>query len=122
MNILNKLSRLEQEAVEFGFKWETAQQIKEQILSEVKEIDVHLEDQDRHKLQEELGDLLHAAFSLTVFCGFNPEETLTMSVDKFEKRFLAVKKIAAQRGLNSLNGMKFDELMAIWGEAKQTAL
>lgn len=119
MSILNNLTRLENEAAEFGFKWETPQQIKEQILSEVAEIDVHLEDQDRHKLQEELGDLLHAAFSLTVFCGFNPEETLKLSVDKFEKRFLAVKTIAAQRGLDSLNGMKFDELMAIWAEAKK---
>ena len=44
MSILTKLTRLEKEAVEFGFKWETPQQIKEQILSEVAEIDVHLED------------------------------------------------------------------------------
>ncbi len=53
---------------------ETPEQIKQQILSELEEIEVHLQDKDRHKLQEELGDLLHAAFSLTVFCQFDPEE------------------------------------------------
>jgi len=118
MTVIDKLNRLEQEAMDFGFKWETTDQIKDQILSEIAEIDVHLHDQDRSKLQEELGDLLHAVFSLTVFCGFNPQETLSMSADKFEKRFLAVKQIAAQKGLNTLNGLNFDELMAIWAQAK----
>jgi len=120
MTVIDKLARLEREAADFGFKWETTQQIKDQILSEIAEIDVHLQDQDRSKLQEELGDLLHAVFSLTVFCGFDPRETLTMSVDKFEKRFLAVKKIAAQQGLQTLDGLKFEELMAIWAKAKST--
>lgn len=119
MTIIKKLVELEQQASDFGFKWETPQQIKQQILSEIAEIDVHLHDKDRSKLQEELGDLLHAVFSLTVFCGFDAEKTLAMSVDKFERRFLAVKQIAALQGLTTLNGLSFDELMAIWDKAKK---
>src|SRR5688572_30297916 len=107
MNILNKLATLEVDAADFGFKWETPQQIKQQIVSELDEIEVHLQDHDRHKLQEELGDLLHAVFSLTVFCKFDPEETLTKSVDKFARRLEQVKKITRSRGMENLNGQSF---------------
>ena len=119
MNTLKKMAALEREAADFGFKWETPEQIKQQITSEIAEIEVHIHDQDRVKLQEEIGDLLHAVFSLCVFCQFDPEETLTNSVDKFERRFNHVKQIAAQKGLTSLNGKSFTELMQIWDEAKK---
>ena len=118
MNILNKLTELEDQAAQFGFKWETPEQIMAQIHSECSEIDVNLKDHDKEKLQEEIGDLLHAVFSLCVFCKFSPEETLQKSVKKFERRFRAVKEIAYKQGLNTLDGLEFDELMRLWDEAK----
>lgn len=119
MNILEKLSSLELDAADFGFKWEKAEQIMSQIRSECDEIEVHLQDGDQQKLQDEIGDLMHAVLSLCVFCGFNPEETLIQSTNKFERRFLAVKKLAQQAGLKTLNGKSFDELMSFWEKAKQ---
>lgn len=120
MNIVDKLVSLENEASAFGFKWETPDQILAQIQSEVSEIDVHLKDGDRKKLQEEIGDLMHAVFSLCVFCQFDAEETLENSVKKFQRRFKAVQQLAADRGWSTLNGKSFDELMVLWGEAKQS--
>lgn len=120
MNLFDKIVSLETEAADFGFKWETFQQIKAQIISELAEVEVHLNDQDPTLLQEEVGDLLHAAFSLTVFLKLNPEATLQNSVNKFERRYEQVKKIAAARGLSNLNNQSFDELMEIWNQAKQT--
>lgn len=118
MNTLDKMTALEMEAADFGFKWETAAQIKEQILSELKEVEVHLHDNDKVKLQEEIGDLLHAVLSLTIFCDLDPQQTLQNAVDKFEKRFTSVKKLAYEKGLTDLNGKSFDELMALWDLAK----
>jgi uncharacterized protein YabN with tetrapyrrole methylase and pyrophosphatase domain len=119
MNILKKLTRLEHEAANFGFKWEASHQIMEQIKSEITEIDVHLKDGDRSKLQDEIGDLLHAVFSLCVFNQFDPEKTLSNSIKKFEQRFRLVEQLAKEKGLNSLNGLSFQELMAYWEQAKQ---
>jgi len=122
MDVLKKVLRLEKEADEFGFRWENTRQIMEQISSECAEIDEHLSDtltgDARALLQEEIGDLLHAVFSLCVFCDFNPQETLEKTVDKFERRLGAVKDLAGQRGLDTLNGHSFDELMTIWRQAK----
>ncbi len=119
MGILKKLSDLEKEASTFGFKWETSNQILEQIQSEISEIDAHLKDGNQKKLQEEIGDLLHAAFSLCVFSQFDVEETLLNSVNKFEHRFRAIQRLATEKGLDTLNGQSFNELMILWNKAKK---
>ena len=119
MTILKKLSDLEKEASAFGFKWETSQQILAQIKSEIAEIEVHLIDGDQEKLQEEIGDLLHAVFSLCEFFQFDSKETLLNSANKFEHRFNQIKKLAHEKGLDSLNGQPFSELMTLWNKAKQ---
>ena len=119
MTILDKLTSLEIEAADFGFKWETTDQIKAQILSELNEINAHLKDENKEKLQEEIGDLLHAVFSLCVFCKLDPKVTLEKSVKKFERRFTLVKQLAKLHGLDSLHGKSFDELMYYWNSAKE---
>ena len=119
MDTLKKLAVLDKEAADFGFKWDTTDQIVAQIQSEIAEIDVHLKDGDQKKLQEEVGDLLHAVFSLCLFCQFSPEETLEKSINKFERRFRMIQRLAIEKGLHTLNGLSFKELMAFWDQAKQ---
>lgn len=119
MGTLKKLTALEHAAANFGFKWETANQIMSQIRSECLEIEVHLQDGKQSKLQEEIGDLIHAVFSLCLFCEFDPKNTLEKSVDKFERRFNAVQQLAHDHGLKTLNGKSFDELMDFWEKAKK---
>ena len=122
MSILEKLTHLEKEAENFGFKWENTHQIMAQIKSECDEIDEHLShvtDDNKLKLQEEIGDLMHAVFSLCIFCEFDSKETLIKSVDKFDRRLNAVKAIAQENGITTLNGYAFDELMKFWDQAKK---
>ncbi|MBA3535347.1 MAG: nucleoside triphosphate hydrolase [Tatlockia sp.] len=118
MKILEKIVALENEAAEFGFEWETAEQIMEQIQSECREISEHLGTENRSDLQEEIGDLMHAVFSLCVFCKFDPQETLKQTAEKFERRLSEVKVITHEKKLENLREKPFDELMAIWRQAK----
>lgn len=123
MPLLEKMTRLEKEAEDFGFKWENANQIMAQIRSECDEIEVHLNDpasdSEKIKLQEEIGDLLHAVFSLCLFCQLSPKATFEKTLTKFERRLDAVKLIAKEQGLTSLEGRPFDELMDYWQKAKK---
>ncbi len=123
MDLLEKVVVLEQDADAFGFRWETAEQIMVQIESECVEIREHLhggfEQANQVDLQEEIGDLLHAVFSLSVFCKLNPHDTLEKTLSKFERRLNAVKQLTHERGLSSLTGFSFDALMDVWGEAKR---
>lgn len=121
MDVFRHLEALELEAKSFGFYWESPLQILQQMVSECDEIRENLEQvstQSASTLQEEIGDLLHAAFSLCVFRGFSTEETLKNAVDKFEKRFTAVKQLAISQGYSTLHGVSFDVLMALWEQAK----
>jgi uncharacterized protein YabN with tetrapyrrole methylase and pyrophosphatase domain len=126
MDLLEQVVNLEHAASEFGFRWETSHQIITQIQSECLEINEHLigdiSSINQAELQEEIGDLLHAVFSLCVFCDFSPRETLAHTLAKFERRFNAVKEITAEHGLSNLNGHSFDELMQIWHAAKVRCL
>ena len=123
MELLDKIVSLEESASEFGFRWETADQIMHQIQSEYEEVNEHLQhplaQDNKAALQEEIGDLLHAVFSLCVFSGFSPRVTLGQSLTKFERRLRAVKLVAEERGLGNLDGKPFDELMHIWDRAKE---
>ena len=122
MDLLDKVVLLENEASAFGFQWETTAQIMAQIQSECLEIEEHLvhgvENAPQTKLEEEIGDLLHAVFSLCVFCKLQPRKTLDHTLTKFERRLHAVKCIAKEQGLANLGACSFDELMVIWQQAK----
>lgn len=120
MDILEKVEHLEHIADKFGFRWENTTQIMEQIQSECEEIKEHLRPgySNVEELQNEIGDLLHAVFSLCVFCELNPKETLEKTLNKFERRLNAVKTISYEKGLSNLEGLSFEELMQIWRQAK----
>ncbi|MCE3045796.1 nucleoside triphosphate hydrolase [Legionella sp. 16cNR16C] len=123
MNLFNKLIDLELDAMQFGFRWDNARQILTQVESECVEVN-QLLDQDHGEndlLQYEIGDLLHAVLSLCVYCGYDPELTLEKSLNKFEQRFLVVKQLAKSQNLNNLDHLPFEQLMALWKEAKELA-
>ena len=119
MTIFEEIELLDQEALIFGLQWETTDQIMTQIRNECLEIEEHLNcPEQREALQDEIGDLLHAAFSLCIFNKFSPEDTLQKSLDKFEHRLNAMKDIAQEQGLTHLRDKSFDELMQYWEQAK----
>lgn len=118
--IFDDIDNLEKEAVLFGLRWETKAQIMAQIRNECLEIEEHLEAKDkRAALQDEIGDLMHAVFSLCTYCNFDTELTLRKSLNKFEDRLNAMKDIAKEHGFENLQGKSFDELMRYWNLAKQ---
>lgn len=123
MELLERVLAAELDADKFGFRWENTSQIMAQIQSECEEVNEHLENASqqitRSELQEEIGDLLHAVFSLCVYCKFNPKDTLRKTVEKFERRMNAVKTIANEQGLHQLDGLAFDDLMVFWDKAKE---
>lgn len=117
--LLEKIEKQEINAKNFGFYWETIDQLIEQIISECHEIQEAHESKNRSHLQEEIGDLMQAAISLAVFCKFDPYETLSKSIDKFQKRYDALVEITHRDGLVNLHNKDFDVLNHYWKMAKK---
>ncbi|MBY0272874.1 MAG: nucleoside triphosphate hydrolase [Alphaproteobacteria bacterium] len=120
MDTFKRLTAIEKQADDFGFMWSDTAQIFVQIQSECEEIKDNLG--DRYHLQEEMGDLIHAVFSLCLFMKFDPEETCLKSVEKFEKRFVELKRLAHAAGFETLKGQPVDVLMHFWSQAKENVL
>lgn len=119
VNPFQQLLKLEQEANDFGFTWPNQQMIIEQLIDECREIREALAQQEsRDRIQEEMGDLLHAAISLCDFIGFDIAETLEKVCAKFNKRLQAIKQLTQQTGLNNLHGQRFEYMLTLWKEAK----
>lgn len=120
MNLFEKVIALDKAATEYGFTWEHPLQLMDQLLSECEEVKEVIHDPNRREhLEEELGDLLFTSIALCVFCKFDPNTTLSKSLEKFEKRFDALKKIAAAEGFTTLHDQPMEVLQSFWNKAKR---
>lgn len=120
VKILEKLLAARQEAKAFGFEWAHSGRLIDQAISECEEIREAIENHEpAHRVQEEIGDLLHTAISLCDFVGFDVEETLEKVCTKFDLRFNNLKKLAAERGLSSLEGKSLEFKLGLWDEIKK---
>lgn len=118
MNLLKEVEKQELVAKEFGFYWETIDQLLEQIISECHEIQEAYRKGDKAHLQEELGDLMSASVSIAVFCGACPVDTLKKSIDKFQKRYDKLVDLVKEDGRSDLKNQSFELLMSYWKRAK----
>jgi nucleoside triphosphate diphosphatase len=112
---LARSAKLGKRAGRVGFDWPDSSGVREKIDEELREID-ELPAGDARRA-EELGDLLFATANWARHQGIDPEEALRLANAKFERRFRAMEKIAAERGLalKTLSAAAWDGL---WNEVK----
>ena len=116
--LLKQVEKQEIVAKEFGFYWENFPQLIEQIQNECLEVQEAWDKKDVDHLQEEVGDLIQAAISLAVFCELDPRETLSKSIEKFQRRYDVVVQLARSEGHENLHKQSFETLMDYWKRAK----
>lgn len=117
---LQALIELEKDARNFGFEWPDVHMILEQIRSECDEVEEVLINKQAHiRLQEEVGDLLHAVISLCQFFNFSIEDILGQTTKKFDARIKALKQISQQKGFQNLRGQPISVLLEMWALAKK---
>jgi uncharacterized protein YabN with tetrapyrrole methylase and pyrophosphatase domain len=119
LNSLNKLMELEKDAAKFGFEWPDRDAIIKQAVDECREIQEAIDlNESEARVQEEIGDLLHAVISLCRFSNFDIEETIAKVTKKFKKRITSLKEITKEHELNSLQGQSTEFMLNLWDKAK----
>ena len=118
-DLLQKIIDQEKTAAEFGFYWESIEQLLEQIQSECVEVKEAWLKQDNIHLKEEVGDLMNAAVSLCIFLKLDPFETLHESVEKFQQRYDSLVKLVERDGLPHLKNKPLNILLDYWNKAKK---
>jgi len=116
---LDKLVALELAGNDFGFYWPKVDYIFDQIANESKEVQDAIADRESPiRIQEEIGDLLHAVISVCIFYGYNPLEILTNATSKYDKRLSCLKEVTYKNGLSNLHNESLETKLAFWKEAK----
>jgi len=110
--------QLTRRAAQVGFDWENVEGIFAKLLEETSELRVALEEGDKARREEEIGDLLFVVVNLARFLGFDPEVALKHSNLKFKSRFQSMEEEASRSG-QRLEVLSKEKLEALWESAKK---
>jgi ATP diphosphatase len=117
---LARAAKIGKRAGRVGFDWPDARGVRDKIEEELREIEA-LEREPaagRHTRRiEELGDLLFAVANWARHLRVDPEEALRLANAKFERRFRAMERMAADRGL-ALGELTPDSWETLWSDVK----
>jgi MazG family protein len=105
---------LQERAAHLGYDWPSIEGVVAKVAEELGELAAAASPDAR---AEEMGDLLMVAANLARHHGVNAEAALRAANEKFRARFGVVERLAAERRV-ALRDLPFDELDALWGEAK----
>lgn len=129
---LHRAYRLQDRAAGVGFDWPTTEGPVEKVHEELEEVKAELEhlgdsardktpryDETHDRLQDEIGDLLFAVVNLARKAGVHPALALDRANLKFARRFQAIERLAAERGI-SVPDAGLPVLDSMWDEVKRT--
>ena len=114
---LVKATRIQEKVAGIGFDWENSVQVFEKVEEELQEFNNEVQNNDKNGIESEFGDVLFSLINYARFLDISPENALERTNKKFIKRFQFLEKQAKLKK-RSFNEMTFDEMNAIWEQAK----
>lgn len=118
---LMRSEKVQRRAAKVGFDYPDLAWAMRDLDSELAELREAAEQGDQQHIDEELGDLLFSAVNVARFVGSDPEESLSLSCEKFIRRFAWVELLAKQEGLE-MKTASIEQLDALWQQAKHMLL
>lgn len=107
--------------VDIGFDWDSKERIITQIRKELIEVEEALkEGESPNRIQEELGDVIHACCWLIRYLGFDPSETLANASAKAMQRTQMVRKFFKDHNFDAKSSSDFDQKLRYWQQVKET--
>ena len=119
---LHRAFRLQDRAAGVGFDWPNTQGPIDKVREELAEVEKELGDATASEaLQNEVGDLLFAVVNLARKAGVHPALALDRANQKFERRFVGIETLAAERGI-TVSEAGLEVLDRLWDEVKNNEL
>lgn len=118
MPALIKADKIQRRAAKVGFDWPDYTGALDKVFEEIAEIKEAISENDRDRLQDEIGDLLFAVVNLSRLLKVNSDAALAATIQKFKERFQYMERQAAKSHTN-LEKMDLETLDRLWEEAKK---
>jgi ATP diphosphatase len=114
---MTRALKLQQKASKVGFDWNDPRAVLAKIREEADEIETALDLGREREAAAEAGDLLFAVVNLARHLDADPESTLRMTNQKFERRFAWIERALRERGTTP-SETSLAEMDALWDAAK----
>ena len=114
---LMRSAKVQNRAARLGFDWPEVSGALQALENEKIELERAIDSGDPALMEEELGDVLFSAVNVSRFIGCDAEQALTVSCDKFIRRFSVVESIAGQQGVD-MTKASLEKLDELWSMAK----
>ncbi|MFN3607827.1 MAG: nucleoside triphosphate pyrophosphohydrolase [Hyphomonas sp.] len=115
---LLRAEKLQKRAARTGFDWTEAAHIFDKLEEETAEVKEAIASGDADAIEDEIGDLLFVAANLARRLSVDPEQALRRANGKFERRFRAMERAAADAGVEFAS-LSLDEQEAYWQGVKK---
>ena len=100
---------------EYGFKWESTDQIFEKLEEEINELKEAIKSKNDSEIKNEFGDIYFTLLNLSNFLKINPESALQKTNMKFLDRFSIVEEHAG----DNIKKQTPKDFQRLWQIAKQ---
>lgn len=115
---LTRALKLQKRAAKVGFDWDDTAPILAKLLEEANELEAEMKaGAPKDKLADELGDILFVCVNLARQLKVEPEEALSSTNRKFERRFRHIESELRKQGRNPEEA-SLEEMDALWDAAK----
>ena len=114
---LTKAARIQEKASGVGFDWDVINEVYDKVDEEINELKEAVLEENKNKIQEELGDVLFSIVNLSRHIDTNPEVALDKSIFKFIRRFQSLESYMKTNKLD-FKSQSADELEKIWNQIK----
>ena len=115
---LIKARRIQEKVSRVGFDWARTEEVMQKVEEELEELKEAHSQNNRDRIEEELGDLLFAVANLARFVSLCPEDALKKTIDKFQRRFEYIERELPKRGMK-LGEATLEEMDNLWEEVKR---
>jgi tetrapyrrole methylase family protein/MazG family protein len=106
---------MQERAANIGYEWPAVEGVLDKVHEELAELRAAATPAEQ---AEEYGDLLFVLVNVARWQGIEAEAALRSANDKFRRRFASVERQAREREV-ALRDLSFEELDALWDEAKR---
>ncbi len=110
--------RIQNKAAAVGFDWQSIEPVWSKVAEEIKELEEVVEEGDKDRIEDELGDMLFSIVNVSRFLKVNPEDALRRAINKFDNRFRKVEADFKERGV-ALTDSTLEEMDAVWDKVKK---
>lgn len=114
---LIRAQRLTSKAARVKFDWPSAEAAWTKVEEECREAAAALEAGDRHRIEEELGDVLFSVVNVARLSSVDAEEALHGAIEKFRRRFTEMESELRASG-RSVGTVSSEELERSWEAVK----